>query len=192
MEVRQCKGLKHSCCVIAHAAQRQEGKGPQVAGNDGYWGRCVIVHPFKNCSRSKPSKGHCRADPRCLLRKFNVSSWLRLGTPNSDLKPGGSWLTQLIRRKVKDLPLCLSLSICPPSKCLKGAADVVVSKLQNIKITRHYPDGRKRWIQPLVPRVNARAWVKLDWGGNGNVLQWVQSNIYFLLAFCSEAYLWRR
>ena len=102
-------------CFIAHAGYPMKVE-PQVAGDDGYWGCCIIFHPFKNCLRSKLSKGHCRADPRCLLQIFNVSSCLCLGTTaqNWNLSPGGSRLTEwyvysLSGRKVKrrNLPLFL-------------------------------------------------------------------------------------
>lgn len=96
--------------LMQGSAMREE---LQVAGSDGYQGRCIIFHPFKNCLRSKLSKGHCRADPLCLLQNFNVSSWLRLGTTVQKLKSQSWWqstdrvvIVQLIRRKVKgkDLP----------------------------------------------------------------------------------------
>lgn len=69
---------------------------PQVAGSDGYWSRSVIFHPFKNCLRSKLSKGHCGAQTRCLQQNFNVISWLCQGRPvqNWNLSPGGSSLTE--------------------------------------------------------------------------------------------------
>lgn len=90
---------------------------PQVAGSDGYQGRCIIFHPFKNCLRSKLSKGLCRADPHCLLQNFNVSSWLRLGTSvqNWNLSPGGGRLTEWLLYSLSGGKwkgeICLSLSL---------------------------------------------------------------------------------
>lgn len=62
--------LLHRSCSSTAGGRR--GGGLQVAGNDGYRRRCVIVHPFESCSRCEPSTAHCRADPRCLLRKSNA------------------------------------------------------------------------------------------------------------------------
>lgn len=147
-------------------------EGPQVAGSDGYRGRCIIVHPFKNCLRSKLSKGHCRADPRRLLQNFNVSSWLRLGTTeqNWNLNPGGSrlteWLLYSLSGGKRKGDICFSLCRnCPPSKCLKETAD---NKTSTAPATILKEESICPFLRSsLILWVNAHAWGKLDWRGYG-------------------------
>lgn len=79
--------------LMHHSAMWEE---PQVAANDGYRSHSIIFHPFKNSLRGRLSKGHCKAELLRLLQKFNVDSWLRLGTmvQNWNLSHGGDQLTE--------------------------------------------------------------------------------------------------
>lgn len=83
-------------CLITHVGQGHEGR---AAGGRQWWiqERLYNLSPFQKLFEKQAVKrGHCRTDPHCSLQNFNVSSWLRLGTPvqNWNLSPDGGCLTK--------------------------------------------------------------------------------------------------